>query len=64
MAFAVGAGDFARGSVNSQLLVLPGVRLVVVGTICPIGKNKVSVGLKVHFTFPRGAEDAVLVCLV
>ena len=64
MAFAVGAGDFARGSVNSQLLVLPGVRLVVVGTIRPIGKNKVSEGLKVYFTFPRGAEDAVPVCLV
>ena len=64
MAFAVGAGDFARGSVNSQLLVLPGVRLVVVGTIRPIGKNKVSEGLKIHFTFPREAEDAVPVCLV
>ena len=64
MAFAVGAGDFARGSVNSQLLVLPGVRLVVVWTIRPIGKNKVSEGLKIHFTFPWGAEDAVPVCLV
>ena len=64
MAFAVGAGDFARGSVNSKLLVLPGVRLVVVWTIRPIGKNKVSEGLKIHFTFPRGAEDAVPVCLV
>ena len=64
MAFAVGAGDFARGSVNSQLLVLPGVRLVVVWTIRPIGKNKVSEGLKIHFTFPCGTEDAVPVCLV
>ena len=64
MAFAVGAGDFARGSVHSQLLVLPGVRLVVVWTILPIGKNKVSEGLEIHFTFPCGTEDAVPVCLV
>ena len=64
MAFAVGAGDFAPGSVNSQLLVLPGVRVVVVWTIRPIVKNKVSEGLKIHFTFPRGTEDAVPVCLV
>ena len=41
MAFAVGAGDFARGSVNSQLLALPDVRLMVVWTIRPKGKNKV-----------------------
>ena len=64
MAFAVGTGDFARGSVNSQLLVLPGVRLVVVWTIRPIGKNEVSEGLKIHFPFPCGTEDAVPVCLV
>ena len=43
MAFAV--GDFACGCVNSQLLVLPGVRLVVVWTVRPIGKNEVSEGL-------------------
>ena len=64
MAFAVGASNFARGSVNSQLLVLPGVRLVVVWTIGPIGNNEVSEGLKIHFTFPCGTEDAVLVCLI
>ena len=64
MAFAVGAGDFARGSVNSQLLVLPGVGLVVVWTIRPIGKNEVPEGLKIHFTFPCGTEDAVPVCLI
>ena len=64
MAFAVGAGDFARGYVNSQLLVLPGVGLVVVWTIRPIGKNEVSEGLKIHFTFPCGAEDTVPVCLI
>ena len=63
MAFAVGARDFARGCVNSQLLVLQGVGLVVVWTICPIGKNEVSEGLKIHFTFPCGAKDAVPVCL-
>ena len=62
--FAVGAGDFARGCVNSQLLVLPDVGLVVVRTIRPIGKNEVSEGLKIHFTFPCGAEDAVPVCLI
>ena len=40
VAFAVGAGDFAHGCVNSQLLVLPGVGLVMVCTIHPIGKNE------------------------
>ena len=64
MAFAVGARDFARGCVNSQLLVLQGVGLVVVWTIRPKGKNEVSEGLKIHFTFPCGAEDAVPVCLI
>ena len=64
MALAVGARDFARGCVNSQLLVLQGVGLVVVWTIRPIGKNEVSEGLKIHFTFPCGAEDAVPVCLI
>ena len=64
MAFAVGAGDFARGGVNSQLLALPGVGLVVVWTIRPIGKNEVSEGFKIHFTFPGGTEDAVPVCLI
>ena len=64
MALAVEARDFARGCVNSQLLVLQGVGLVVVWTIRPIGKNEVSEGLKVHFTFPCGAEDAVPVCLI
>ena len=64
MAFAVGAGDFARGCVNMQPLVLPGVGLVVIWTIRPIGKNKVSEGLKIHFTFPCGREDAVPVCLI
>ena len=64
MAFAVGAGDFARGCVNSQLLVLPGVGLVVVWNIRPIRKNEVSEGLKVHFKFPCGTEDAVPVCLI
>ena len=62
MAFAVGAGDFA--CVNSQLLVLPGVGLVVFWAIRPIGRNKVSDGLKIHFTFPCGTEDAVPVCLI
>ena len=64
MAFAVGAGDFARGCVNSQLFVLPGVGLVVVWTIRPIGKNDVSEGLKIHFTFPCGTKDAVSVWLI
>ena len=59
MAFAVGAGEFAHGCVDSQLLVLPGVGLVVVWTIRPIGRNEVAKGLKIHFTFPCGTEDAV-----
>ena len=64
VAFAVGAGDFARSCVNSQLLVLPGVGLVVVWTIRPIGKDEVSEGLKIHFKFPCETEDAVPVCLI
>ena len=64
MALAVGAGNFARGCINSQLLVLLSVELVVVWTIRPIGKNKVSEGLKVHFSFPCGTEDAVPVCFI
>ena len=64
MAFTVGAGNFARGCVNLQLLVLPSVELVVVWTIRPIGKNEVSEGLEVHFWFPCGTEDAVPVCLI
>ena len=64
MAFVVGVGDFARGCVNSQLLVLPGVGLVVVWIIRPIGKSEVSEGLKIYFTFPCGMEDAVSVCLI
>ena len=64
MAFAVGAGDFARGCVNAQLLVLPSVGLGVVWTIHPIGKNKVSESLEIQFSFPCGTEDAVPVCLI
>ena len=64
MAFAVGAGNSARGYVNSQLLVLPGVGLVVVWTIRPIGKNEVSEGLKIYFTFPCGTQETVPVCLI
>ena len=50
MAFAFGAGDLTRGGVNTQLLVLPGVGLVMVWTIRPIGKNEVSEGLEIQFT--------------
>ena len=64
VAFAVGARDFARGCVNSQVLVLPGIGLVVVWTIRPIGKNEVSEGLKIDFTFPCGTEDTVPVYLI
>ena len=64
MAFAVGAGDFARGCVNAKLSVLPGVSLVVVWTIRPIGKNEVSEGLEIHFSFPCGTENAVPVCII
>ena len=64
MAFTFGAGDLARGGVNTQLLILPGVGLVTVWTIRPIGKNEVSEGLEIQFSFPRGAEDAVSVCLI
>ena len=64
MAFTFGAGNFARGSVNTQLLILPIVGLVIVWTIRPIGKNEVSEGLEIQFSFPCEAEDAVPVCLI
>ena len=64
MAFIFGAGDLARGCVYTQLLILPSVGLVMVWTIRPIGKNEVSEGLNIQFSFPRGTEDAVPVCLM
>ena len=64
VAFAVGAGEFARGSVNAQRLILPSIGLVVVWTIRPIDKNEVSEGLEIQLSFPCGTEDAVPVCLV
>ena len=64
VAFAFGAGDLARGGVTTQLLVLPGVGLVMVWTIRPIGKNEGSESLEIRFSFPCGAEDAVPVCLI
>ena len=64
MAFAFGAGNLARGCVNTQLLILPSVGLVMVWTIRPIGKNEVSEGVETQFSFPCGTEDAVLVCLI
>ena len=36
---------------------------MVVWTIRPIGKNEVSEGLKIHFSFPCKTEDAVPVRL-
>ena len=59
MAFTFRAGDLARGCVNTQLLILPSVGLVMVWTIRPIGKNEVSEGLEIQFSFPCGTEDAV-----
>ena len=64
VAFTLGAGDLARGGVNTQLLILPSVGLVMVWTIRPIGKNKVSEGLEIQLSFPCGTEDAVPVCLI
>ena len=64
VAFAVGAGGFARGCVNAQLMVLPSVGLVAVWTTRPIAKNEVSEGVEIHFSFPCGTEDAVPVCLI
>ena len=64
MAFTFGAGDLARGGVHTQLLILSGVGLVMVWTICPIGKNEVSEGLEIQFSFPCGAEDAISVGLI
>ena len=64
MAFTFGAGDLANGGVNTQLLILPGVGLVMDWTIRPMGKNEVSEGLEIQFTSPRGADDAVPVCLI
>ena len=64
MVFIFGAGDLARGCVNTQLLILPSVELVMVWTIRPIGKNEVSEGLEIQFSFPCGTEDTVPVCLI
>ena len=64
MAFTFGASDLARGGVNAQLLVLPSVWFVMVGTIRPIGKNEMSGSLEIQFSFPCGTEDAVPVRLI
>ena len=64
MAFTFGAGDLARGCVNTQLLILPSVGLVMFWTIRPIGKNEMSEGLEIQFSFPFGTEDVVPVCLI
>ena len=64
VASVVGAGKFARGCGNAQLLVLPSIGLVMVWTIRPIGKNEVSEGLEIQLSFPCGTEDVVPVCLV
>ena len=37
---------------------------MAVWTICPIGKDEVAEGLEIQFAFPRGAEDAVPMCLI
>ena len=64
MAFTFSAGGLKRGGVNTQLLILPSVGLVMVWTIRPIGKNAVSEGLEIQFSFPCGTEDAVPVRLI
>ena len=64
VAFTFGAGDLARGCVNTQLLILPSVGLVMFWTIRPTSKNKVSEGLEIQFPFPCETEDTVPVCLV
>ena len=64
MAFAFSAGDLAHGCINTKLLILPGIGLVVIRTIRPIGKNEVSEGLEIQFPFPCGAEDAIPMCLI
>ena len=64
VAFTFGAGDLVHGCVNTQLLILQSVGLVMVWIIRPIGKNEVSEGLKIQFSFPCGTEDAAPVCLI
>ena len=64
MAFTFGAGDLARGCVKTQLLILPSAGLVMVWTIRPTGKNEVSEGLEIQFSFQCWTEDAVPVCLM
>ena len=64
MAFTFGAGDLARGGVNTQLLILPSVGLVMVWTIRPIANNEMSEGLEIQFSFPCGTEVAVSVRLI
>ena len=64
MAFTFVADDLARGCVDTQLFILLSVGLVMVWTIHPIGKNEVSEGLEIQFSFPCGTEDAVPVCII
>ena len=64
IAFASGAGDFTRGCVNAQLLIVPCIGLAVVGARRPIGKDIRSEGLKIKFAFPCRAKEAFPVSLI
>ena len=61
MAFPFCAGDLSGGCVNTQLLILTGVRLVLGWPSGPICEDVMSEGLKVKFTFPSGAEGSVFI---
>ena len=63
VAFTFGAGDLARGGVNTQLLILPSIGLVMIWIIRPIGNNEVSDSLEIQFS-PCGTEDVVQVRLI
>ena len=59
VAFPFCAGDFAGGCVNTQLLVLAGVRLVLFWSSGPECEDGTSESLEVKFTFPCGSKESV-----
>ena len=64
VAFPFGAGDFAGGSVNAQLLILTGVRLVLFWSSGSIYEDTIPEGLEVKFAFPCGAKESVPVSFI
>ena len=64
VAFSFCAGDFAGGCVNTQLLVLAGVRLVLRWSSGPVAEDVASESLEVKFAFPCGSKESVPVSFI